>query len=78
MNVGFSMTEDHTAIESQLSEISGVRVLSLTDNVINTFVDGQWRTERKLTVYGVNNSDDSLVSGSDLEKSVELIWHNIL
>lgn len=75
VNVGFSMTEDHAVIESQLSEISGVRVLSLTNNVINTFSDGQWQMERKLTVYGMN-LDDALLSGANLEKSVEILLHN--
>lgn len=67
--VKFTTTEDNVAIETQLSDISGVKVLSLTDDVINTFADDRWRMERMLTVYGVN-SDGSLVSGSDLEKSV--------
>lgn len=73
VNVQFITTEDHSAVESQLSEISGVRVMSLTNDVINTFVDGQWRTERMLTVYGVNNTDGSLVPASELERSVEII-----
>ncbi|XP_027842981.2 uncharacterized protein LOC114124021 [Aphis gossypii] len=71
VSVQFSSTEDHTAVESQLSEISGVRVMSLTNDVINTYLDGEWRTERVLTVYGVNNTDGSVVSASELEKNLD-------
>jgi len=80
VNVQFSTTEDSAAVETQLSEISGVRVMSLTNDVINTFTDGQWRTERMLTVYGINNKDGSLVPASELEKSVKIIFmtHNII
>jgi len=74
VNVHFSTTEDHAAVELQLSEISGVKVMSLTNDVINTFMDGQWRTERMLTVYGVNNTDGSVVPASELERSVEIIY----
>ncbi|CAI6346002.1 unnamed protein product [Macrosiphum euphorbiae] len=70
VNVHFSTTEDHAAVESQLSEISGVKVMSLTNDVINTFMDGQWRTERMLTVYGVNNTDGSVVPASELERNI--------
>ncbi|KAL5243981.1 hypothetical protein ACI65C_011391 [Semiaphis heraclei] len=70
LNVQFNTAEDHAAIESQLSEISGIRVMSLTHDVINRFIDGQWRTERMMIVYGVNNSDNSLVPGSELEKNL--------
>ncbi|XP_026807790.1 uncharacterized protein LOC113550256 [Rhopalosiphum maidis] len=71
VSVQFSSTEDPAAIESQLSEISGVRIMSLTNDVINTFTGGQWRAERLLTVYGVNNTDGSVVSASELEKNLE-------
>lgn len=71
VSVQFSSTEDHTAVESQLSEISGVRVMSLTNDIINTYLDGEWRTERVLTVYGVNNTDGSVVSASELEKILD-------
>ncbi|XP_022177630.1 uncharacterized protein LOC111038715 [Myzus persicae] len=68
VNVPFSTTEDHAAVESQLSEISGVRIMSLTNDVVNNFVDDKWRTERMMTVYGVNNSDGSLVPALELER----------
>ncbi|XP_025202436.1 cadherin-87A-like [Melanaphis sacchari] len=71
VSVQFSSTEDPAAVESQLSEISGVKVMSLTNDVINTFMDGQWHTERVLTVYGVNNTDGSVVSASELQKNLE-------
>lgn len=74
VNVPFSTTEDHAAVESQLSEISGVRIMSLTNDVVNNFVDDKWRTERMMTVYGVNNSDGSLVPALELERSVEIIY----
>lgn len=70
VNVHFSITEDNAAVESQLSEISGVKVMSLTNDVINTFMDGQWRTDRMLTVYGVNNTDGSVVPASELERNL--------
>lgn len=71
VNVKFSTTEDYTNVETELSEISDVRVISLTDDVINTqSADGQWRIERMLVVYGVNKKDGTLVSGSELEKLV--------
>lgn len=66
VTVKFSTSEDHLAIESQLSEIAGVRVMSFADDVVNKRVDGQWRTERILALYGVN-SDGSLVSALDLK-----------
>jgi hypothetical protein len=71
VDVKFSTTEDHATVESQLSEISGVRMMSLTNDIVNTFVDGRWRIHRTLTVYGVNNTDDSLVPASELERLVD-------
>ncbi|XP_025420336.1 uncharacterized protein LOC112690522 isoform X2 [Sipha flava] len=70
VDVKFSTTEDHATVESQLSEISGVRMMSLTNDIVNTFVDGRWRIHRTLTVYGVNNTDDSLVPASELERKL--------
>ncbi|VVC25193.1 Cadherin,Cadherin-like,Cadherin conserved site [Cinara cedri] len=71
VNVPFSTTEDEAAVESQLSDISGFRVMSLVDNVINTYADGRWRTERTMVVYAVDNSDGSVISASGLESKLE-------
>lgn len=74
VNVEYSTAEDQMAIESQLSDITGFKVMSLTNDVINTFVDDQWKMVRSMIVYGMN-PDNSLVSGSDLEK---LVFKNML
>lgn len=68
VNVPFSTTEDESAVEAQLSDISGLRVMSLANNVINAFAEGRWTTEMTLVVYAVDNSNGSVVSGSSLER----------
>lgn len=78
VSVKFNTNEDVQAVETQLSDISGVKVVSLTSDVISSLVDGQWRMERTMAVYGLNITDNSLVSGLDLEKSVEIVYSNNL
>lgn len=68
VNVPFSTTEDEAAVESQLSDISGFRVMSLAGNVINSYADGRWRTEMTLVVYAVDNTNGSVVPASNLER----------
>lgn len=74
MHVKFNTNEDPQAVEAQLSEITGVKVMSLTNEMVSSYEDGQWHAKRTMALYGLDHADFSLVSGSDLEKSVEIVF----
>ncbi|XP_050422826.1 protocadherin Fat 4-like isoform X2 [Adelges cooleyi] len=68
----FDVTEDAQSLETQLSDISGYKVISLTHDVINVPFDQLWRLQRVMYVYGLNK-DGSPVPASDLENCLRTV-----
>ncbi|XP_050541291.1 uncharacterized protein LOC126905541 isoform X2 [Daktulosphaira vitifoliae] len=75
VNTKFNVEEYIEILERQLSDITGWKISSLSNKIINGEVDGGGvKLERTMIVYGIDNK--SLVHGSDLEKSVETAYRN--